>query len=45
MCERLLVMQHGVAVEEMAREALVHGEAGEDYTRDLMTASAGFTRS
>lgn len=45
MCERLLVMQHGLAVEELTRQALQTRQAAEDYTRQLMTASDGFTRA
>ena len=45
MCDRLLVMQHGRAVETMSRAALARGEAAEAYTRTLMRASEGFTRS
>jgi peptide/nickel transport system ATP-binding protein len=45
MCERLVVMQHGVIVEELTRAALSGRQASQGYTRDLMNASAGFTRS
>lgn len=44
MCERLLVMQHGQAVEELTRDALRARAAGTDYTRRLLKASVGFTR-
>lgn len=44
MCERLLVMQHGQAVEELTRDALRARDAGTDYTRRLLKASVGFTR-
>ncbi len=44
MCDRLLVMQHGRAVETMSRDELAKGKAAEDYTRTLMRASEGFTR-
>ena len=42
MCERLLVMQHGRAVEEMTRESLRAQAATQDYTRALLTASEGY---
>ncbi len=42
MCERLIVMQHGQVVEELTRAALQRKEAQEDYTKDLLRASAGF---
>ena len=42
MCERLLVMQHGRAVEELTRSRLQAREATEQYTRDLLTASEGY---
>ncbi|WP_210205824.1 ABC transporter ATP-binding protein [Hoeflea marina] len=45
MCERLLVMQHGLAVEALTREALQASRATQDYTRNLMAASLGFTRA
>ncbi len=44
MCERLIVMQHGLVVEEMTREALAARQTEQQYTQELMTASAGFTR-
>jgi len=44
MCERLLVMQHGLAVETMERQALAEGRTTEAYTQALMQASEGFTR-
>ena len=44
MCERLLVMQHGQAVEELTREGLRARAATTDYTRRLLKASEGFTR-
>ena len=45
MCERLLVMQHGLAVEAMTRQALQTRQAEQEYTRQLMIASDGFTRA
>ncbi len=42
MCEQLLVMQHGRAVEELTRARLQAREATEPYTRDLLTASEGY---
>ncbi len=44
MCERLLVMQDGGAVEELDREALGHQKVAADYTRALLKASEGFQR-
>lgn len=43
MCERLIVMQHGLAVEELTREALAAHRAETGYTRALLAASAGYT--
>lgn len=45
LCERLLVMQHGHAVETLTRASLHALQATENYTRTLMSASAGFTRA
>ena len=45
MCDRLLVMRRGLAVETMSRAALAGGAASEAYTRTLMGASEGFTRA
>ncbi len=42
MCERLMVMQHGRAVEELSRQALQRRQANQDYTRNLLIASEGF---
>lgn len=42
MCERLMVMQNGQAVEEMTRESLQSRSAAQDYTRKLLTASLGY---
>ena len=44
MCERLLVMQHGLAVEELTRAELQARQAAQTYTRDLLTASEGYRR-
>jgi peptide/nickel transport system ATP-binding protein len=40
MCDRILVMQHGQAVEELPREALAKAEMKTDYARSLFAASA-----
>lgn len=45
MCDRLMVMQHGQAVEELTREALRAHAATTDYTRQLLTASHGYTKA
>lgn len=42
MCDRLLVMQHGRAVEELTRDALRARTATTDYTRQLLAASEGY---
>ena len=42
MCDRLLVMQHGAAVEELDRAALRARTTTKDYTRDLLAASDGY---
>ncbi|MGO4916399.1 ABC transporter ATP-binding protein [Pseudogemmobacter sp. W21_MBD1_M6] len=42
MCERLLVMQHGLAVEEMTREDLQARRAKEPYTQSLLSATLGY---
>jgi peptide/nickel transport system ATP-binding protein len=44
MCERLLVMQHGLAVEELTRASLQARKAGQTYTRELLAASEGYRR-
>lgn len=44
MCERLMVMQAGLAVEELTRAELQARQAGQTYTRDLLTASEGYRR-
>jgi peptide/nickel transport system ATP-binding protein len=45
LCERLLVMRHGEAVEETTAEALRSGKAANEYTQSLIQASQGFTRT
>ena len=45
MCERLLVMQFGRAVEEMTVETLAAREPQTAYAQQLLTASAGFRRA
>ncbi|WP_414473246.1 ABC transporter ATP-binding protein [Microvirga sp. M2] len=45
LCERLLVMRHGEAVEETASESLRSGKAANEYTQSLIQASQGFTRN
>lgn len=45
MCERLLVMQFGRAVEEMTVETLSAREPQTAYAQQLLTASAGFRRA
>ncbi|GGE38824.1 ABC transporter ATP-binding protein [Primorskyibacter flagellatus] len=44
MCERLMVMEHGLAVEELTRDDLRQRRAGTPYTQRLLKASAGYTR-
>jgi peptide/nickel transport system ATP-binding protein len=44
MCERLMVMQHGEAVELLAAADLANHAVGADYTRKLLKASEGFVR-
>jgi peptide/nickel transport system ATP-binding protein len=44
LCERLLVMRHGEAVEETTAAALRAHRAAGEYTRSLIRASEGFTR-
>ncbi len=43
LCERLLVMRHGEAVEETTSVALRSGAASNEYTQSLIQASQGFT--
>jgi peptide/nickel transport system ATP-binding protein len=45
LCDRLLVMRNGEAVEETDAAALRRGNAESDYTRALILASQGFTRT
>ena len=45
MCDRLVVMQHGKVVEHMTRQDLIRKQTEQPYTRQLMTASIGFTRA
>lgn len=45
LCERLLVMRHGEAVEETTSMALRSGQASSEYTRSLIGASQGYTRA
>ncbi|WP_149141284.1 ABC transporter ATP-binding protein [Gemmobacter caeruleus] len=40
MCDRVLVMQHGRAVEELTRDALAGAQMKTDYARSLFEASA-----
>ncbi|SJZ48754.1 ABC transporter ATP-binding protein [Consotaella salsifontis] len=44
MCDRLLVMQGGEAVEELDRAGLKDHAVASDYTRRLLTASEGYVR-
>jgi peptide/nickel transport system ATP-binding protein len=44
LCERLLVMRHGEAVEETTGALLRSGQAANEYTRSLIQASRGFSR-
>ncbi|MEX6507592.1 ABC transporter ATP-binding protein [Jiella sp. M17.18] len=44
MCERLLVMRGGEAVEALDRASLADRQVRSDYTRDLLTASEGYKR-
>ncbi|QRI66576.1 ABC transporter ATP-binding protein (plasmid) [Shinella sp. PSBB067] len=45
MCDRLMVMQGGRTVEELAAADLAARRVNEDYTRGLLAASEGFRRS
>jgi peptide/nickel transport system ATP-binding protein len=45
MCERLMVMQSGEAVENLAAADLVGRRVTKDYTRNLLRASDGFVRA
>jgi peptide/nickel transport system ATP-binding protein len=44
LCDRLLVMRNGEAVEETTADALRNDRAATDYTRALIRASQGFSR-
>ncbi|RWM09378.1 MAG: ABC transporter ATP-binding protein [Mesorhizobium sp.] len=44
MCERLMVMQDGEAVETLTASQLIGHRVSEDYTRNLLRASEGFVR-
>jgi peptide/nickel transport system ATP-binding protein len=44
MCERLMVMQLGQAVEEMTAATLAARSPATDYGRQLLAASTGFKR-
>ncbi|NDW03705.1 ABC transporter ATP-binding protein [Jiella pacifica] len=44
MCERLLVMRGGEAVEALDRSSLADRKVSSDYTRALLTASEGYVR-
>jgi peptide/nickel transport system ATP-binding protein len=45
MCERLMVMQGGEAVENLTAAQLVAHRVTKDYTRNLLRASEGFVRT
>jgi len=45
MCERLMVMQNGEAVENLTASQLIGHRVTKDYTRNLLTASEGFVRT
>jgi peptide/nickel transport system ATP-binding protein len=45
MCERLMVMQSGEEVERLDAAELAARRVAKDYTRNLLTASAGFVRA
>jgi peptide/nickel transport system ATP-binding protein len=44
MCERLIVMQNGVAVEALETSKLAAHAVATDYTRALLAASEGYRR-
>ena len=44
MCDHLAVMQNGAIVEQLAANDLAAGRVTQEYTRNLMIASTGFTR-
>jgi peptide/nickel transport system ATP-binding protein len=45
MCERLIVMQNGEEVEQLASSELAAKNVAADYTRNLLRASVGFSRT
>ena len=45
MCQRLMVMQNGEAVEQLTAADLVSAQVTQDYTRRLLKASEGFVRA
>ena len=45
MCDRLMVMQHGQTVETLTRADLQAARATQPYTKALLTASDGYTRT
>ena len=45
MCDRLMVMQNGEAVEHLDAGALARRQVTKDYTRNLLKASGGFSRT
>jgi peptide/nickel transport system ATP-binding protein len=45
LCGRLMVMQTGAEVEKLDAASLAKGQVGQDYTRRLLMASAGFVRT
>ncbi|TPN89581.1 ABC transporter ATP-binding protein [Mesorhizobium sp. CU2] len=45
MCERLMVMQNGEAVETLTASQLIGHRVSADYTRNLLRASEGFVRT
>jgi peptide/nickel transport system ATP-binding protein len=45
LCERLMVMQRGRTVEALSAADLAARRVSDDYTRNLMEASAGFRRT
>jgi peptide/nickel transport system ATP-binding protein len=45
LCGRLMVMHNGAEVEKLDAASLAAREVTQDYTRRLLTASAGFVRT
>ena len=45
LCQRLMVMRRGQVVEQVSAEDLAARRVQADYTRELMVASGGFSRS